>query len=206
MRRLDQAAEHSAHPSSKTCGALLTLTARVTLASAARISLAATPDTFSSLLRFWHVDSDPELSPQILKANQSDTAIDTLKGNIANLPKQNPKRFAAEGTTKIPFTPRFLHQFTKMPSAFTSTLGDTPLIFIFADAENIAGRGTFSFSPDISAKEPETLCFNTCSLILRSSSAILFGAAAQDSVLETQAEEDDKESTSSESASGGKQE
>jgi hypothetical protein len=150
----------------------------VTLASVARISLAATPDTFSSLLRFWHVDSDPNLSLKNLKANQSDTAIDTLKGNIANLSKQNPKRFAAEGTTKIPFTPSFLHQFMKMPSAFASMLGNTPLTFIFADAENIAGPGTFSFMSDISVKEPETLCFNTCSLILRSSSAILFGAAA----------------------------
>jgi len=124
----------------------------VTLASAARISLAATPDTFSSLLRFWHVDSDPDLSPQNLKANQSDTAIDTLKGDIANRPKQNPKRFAAEGTTKIPFTPSFLYQFTKMAPAFASTLGDTPLTFIFADAENIARPETFSFMPDISVK------------------------------------------------------
>jgi hypothetical protein len=70
VRATSQVAEHSAHPSFKTRRALLSLTACVTLASAARINLAATPDTFSSLLKFWQVDSDPNLSPQNLKANQ----------------------------------------------------------------------------------------------------------------------------------------
>ena len=120
---LNSSPEHSAQPSSRsrTCrGLRLSIfSTRASFDSAAKISFAGTPLISTSLFRFWGVYAD--LSPLSFAAHEIAATSETRRGRTVNLTKHTPSAWEATDV-QLPFSPSFLHQFTKMSSAFASTL------------------------------------------------------------------------------------
>lgn len=202
-------AVHSAQPSSRRSSrrAFSPRARRTSLASPARISFAGTPDASSTLFTFCHVDTPLPLHDLI--ATQKDAAMATRSGRAVGVPAITRRAREATANAPAPLSPNFLHQIAKTPSVLASTRvvsrnlaapalrsSVPPLLFPeLTSPENAAAppnlAGESEPSPDASVRELDTPVFWSFRPPLEHLPSF-FGAMAEDSVLDTQAEDDEE--------------